>query len=160
MWPQIITFDCYGTLVQWPETLHECFRQLLPDDSDIVAFHRTFTDMHSRLRDGPYRPYTHILQQALHEALAQWGVPLTPQAPATLLAMVRVIPPYPDVPSCLTALANRYRLAIISNTEDQLIAQTVRGLGVPFEVITAEQAQAFKPNHRLFAYAFARLGCP
>lgn len=73
--------------------------------------------------------------------------------------MVRVIPPYADVPACLAALAQQYRLAIISNTEDQLIAETVRGLSVPFEVITAEQAQAFKPDHRLFTYALARLGC-
>ena len=158
MWPQIITFDYYGTLVQWPETLRTCFRRLLPDGSDIVAFHRTFTDRHSQLRDGPYRPYTHLLRQALHEAMTQWGVPFDQQAPEVLLAMVRSIPPYPDVPACLAALATRYRLVIISNTEDQLIAETVRGLGVPFEVITAEQAQAFKPDHRLFAYAFARLG--
>jgi 2-haloacid dehalogenase len=51
-----------------------------------------------------------------------------------------------------------FRLAIVSNTEDQLIADTVRGLQVPFEVITAEQAKAYKPDHRLFAYAHERLG--
>ena len=159
MWPHIITFDCYGTLVQWPETLQACFRRVLPEGSDSVAFHRTFTDIHARLRAAPYRPYTHLLRHALHEAMAAWGVPHDQQAPETLLAMVRAIPPYPDVPACLTALATRYRLAIISNTEDQLIAETVRGLAVPFEVITAQQAHAFKPDHRLFAYAFARLGC-
>ena len=118
MWPHIITFDCYGTLVQWPETLRACFRRLLPEGSDIDAFHRTFTAMHARLRDGPYRPYTQLLQQALREAMTQWGVLPTPHAPETLLAMVRSIPPYPDVPACLTALATQYRLAIISNTED------------------------------------------
>jgi len=56
MWPHVITFDCYGTLVQWPEVLRACFRRLLPEGSDIGAFHRTFTDVHTRLRDGPYRP--------------------------------------------------------------------------------------------------------
>jgi len=159
MWPHVITFDCYGTLVQWPETLRACFRRLLPEGSDIGAFHRTFMDVHARLRAGAYRPYTQLLQQALREAMTQWGVRYTPHAPETLLAMVRAIPPYPDVPACLTVLATQYRLAIISNTEDQLIAETVRGLGVPFEVITAAQARAFKPNHRLFTYALERLGC-
>ena len=54
MWPHAITFDCYGTLVQWPETLRACFRCLLPEGDDIGAFHRTFTDIHARLRDAPY----------------------------------------------------------------------------------------------------------
>jgi 2-haloacid dehalogenase len=159
MWPHVISFDCYGTLVQWPETLRAGFRRLLPEGSDIATFHRTFTDIHARLRDAPYRPYTQLLQQALREAMTQWGVCPTPHASETLLAMVGSIPPYPDVPACLAALATQYRLAIISNTEDQLIAETVRGLGVPFEVITAAQAQAFKPDQRLFTYAFERLGC-
>lgn len=159
MWPHVITFDCYGTLVQWPETLQDCFRDLLPDSADIVAFHRTFTACHTRLRTGPYQPYSQLLRQSLREALTRWGVRADPPALEHFLTLVRAIPPYPDVPGCLTHLASHYRLAIISNTEDQLIAATVRGLGVPFDVITAEQAQAFKPDHRLFAYAFARLGC-
>jgi len=87
------------------------------------------------------------------------GVPAGPWALEHFLTLLRAIPPYPDVPGCLTHLASHCRLAIIANTDDQLIAATVRGLGVPFDVITAEQAHAFKPDHRLFAYAFAHLGC-
>ena len=148
MWPHVITFDCYGTLVQWPETLRACFRRVLPEGSDIEAFQRAFTAVHARLRDSPYRPYTQLLQQALHEAMTRGGVLYTPRASETLLAMVRAIPPYPDVPACLTALATQYRLAIISNTEDQLIAETVRGLGVPCEVITAAQAQVYRLDRK------------
>ncbi len=159
MWPQVITFDCYGTLVQWPETLQACFRDLLPEGADVAAFYRTFTECHTRLRNGPYQPYGQLLRQSLRETMTQWRVPADPRALEHLLTMVRAIPSYPEVPGCLTRLASHYRLAIISNTEDQLIAATVHGLGIPFNVITAEQAQAFKPDHRLFAYAFQRLGC-
>ena len=108
MWPHIITFDCYGTLVQWPETLQACFRRLLPEGSDIVAFHRTFTDIHSRLREAPYRPYTHLLRHALHEAMAAWGVPHDPQAPETLLAMVRAIAPCVGGRACWSGVYDRH----------------------------------------------------
>lgn len=61
MWPHVITCDCYGTLVQWPETLCACFYRLLPEGSDIGALHHTFTDIHARLRAAAYRPYTQLL---------------------------------------------------------------------------------------------------
>ena len=59
----------------------------------------------------------------------------------------------------LEHLRERYKLAIISNTDDDLIAETIQAIGVPIDfVITAQQAQAYKPDHRLFQHAYATMG--
>lgn len=158
-WPRAITFDCYGTLVQWPETLKACFRALLPAGADVDAFHRAFAAEHSARRAGPFRPYGAILREALAAALASGGFPAPADAGERLLEAIRNIPPYPEVPAALARLTGGHRLAIVSNTEDALIAATVRGLGAPFTVVTAEQARAYKPDHRLFYYACEQLGC-
>lgn len=158
-WPRAITFDCYGTLVQWPETLKACFRALLPPGADVDAFHRAFAAEHAARRGGPFRRYGAILREALGAALAGGGFAQPKDAGDRLLQAIGEIPPYPEVTAVLARLAERHRLAIISNTEDALIAATVRGLHAPFTVITAEQAHAYKPDHRLFHYAFEQLGC-
>jgi 2-haloacid dehalogenase len=63
------------------------------------------------------------------------------------------------VPAALNRLRERYKLAIISNTDDDLIAETVRAIGVPIDfVITAQQARAYKPDHRLFQHAYDTMG--
>jgi 2-haloalkanoic acid dehalogenase type II len=158
MWPSVITFDCYGTLVRWPETLRACFEALLPKDADAAAFHRDFNERQAQLRGEPYRPYTEMLGKGLLDTLGTWHLPVAADAPEWFVQALQAIPPYPDVVPALKQLAARFRLAIVSNTEDGLIAETVRGLEMPLEVITAEQARAYKPDHRLFAYAFERLG--
>jgi len=157
MWPLVITFDCYGTLVQWPETLRACFESLVPEDADAAAFHSDFGELQAQLRREPYRPYTEVLRQALIGTMRKWGRPVSTDSQERFLRALRAIPPYPDVVPTLRRISSQFRLAIISNTEDALIAETVRGLEAPFEVITAEQARAYKPDHRLFAYAFERL---
>nr|WP_051045060.1 HAD-IA family hydrolase [Methylobacterium sp. B1] len=76
-----------------------------------------------------------------------------------LLSTLGRIEPHTDVPTALGRLRARYRLAIISNTDDDLIAGTVAAIGVPIDfVITAEQARAYKPDHQLFLHAYATLG--
>src|SRR5262249_56096639 len=100
------------------------------------------------LRREPYRPYTVMLRRGLLDTLAAWGLPAAADAPERFVQALRAIPPYPDVLSALKQLAARYRLAIISHTEDGLIAWTVRGLETPIAVITAEHARAYKPDHR------------
>lgn len=157
-WPRVITFDCYGTLVQWPETLRSVFDALLPAGGDGAAFHKDFSRFHVELKGEAYRPYSQLLRLALEKTMREWNLGEVPQAQEYLLRSIRSIAPYPDVLPALRSLAGKFRLAIVSNTEDGLIAGTVRGLEVPLEVITAEQARAYKPDHRLFQFAHRRLG--
>jgi len=158
VWPKVVTFDCYGTLVRWPETLRAVFNSIIPSGADGAKFHKDFSEFHVQLKEEPYQPYSQILRRALAATMEKWGLDGVAKAQERLLNEIRAIPAYPDVIPVLRTITGRFRVAIISNTEDQLIAETVRGLTVPCEVITAEQAKAYKPDHRLFAYAHQRLG--
>ncbi|MCW6506416.1 HAD family hydrolase [Lichenifustis flavocetrariae] len=97
---------------------------------------------------------------SLDQALVDLGYGgADPNAGETLLSILRRIEPHPEVPAALEGLRFRYCIAIISNTDDDLIAGTVAGIGVPIGfVITARQAQAYKPDHRLFVHAQAAMG--
>ena len=107
----------------------------------------------------PFQDYKAILQLSLDEVLAQVGFQGTEDGHQTLLSILRRIEPHPEVPAALTRLRDRYRLAIISNTDDDLIAETVQAIGVPIDfVITAQQARAYKPDRRLFQHAYNTLG--
>lgn len=157
-WPRVVTFDCYGTLVQWPETLRTVFNSLLPAGADGARFHKDFSEFHVQAKSEPYRPYSQVLRLALARTMRKWNLKNVERAQEQLLHSIRVIPPYPDVVPALRSLVRKFRIAIISNTENALIEGTVAGLQISCEVITAEQARAYKPDHRFFAYAHQRLG--
>ena len=108
----------------------------------------------------PFRDYKSILHSSLDEALSEAGYTANLQDDETLLAILRRIEPHPEVPTALQRLRARYWLAIISNTDDDLIAGTVEALGTKIDfVITAQQAQAYKPDHRLFPSCLLHHGC-
>lgn len=163
--PKCITFDCYGTLVQWHGALRAAIRTILAehvgasgadDDqvSDIVDALRTLSMEQQQC--PPHRDYKTTLRSSLAVVMATRGLSPRPEDGDTLLSFLCDIPPHPEVPVALERLRARFSLAIISNTDDDLIAGTVASIGVPIDfVITAEQAQAYKPDHRLFHHAHA-----
>lgn len=165
--PKIITFDCYGTLVQWHRAVQEAAlailfrhisREATPDQAATLADRlREMAVTHQQR--APFRRYKSVLQSSLDEALAETGHTATPDDQETLLSILSRIAPHPEVPAALDRLRARYRLAIISNTDDDLIAGTVAAIDTRIDfVITAQQAQAYKPDHRLFLHAYAAMG--
>ncbi len=166
--PKFITFDCYGTLVQWHRALATSIRAILmehleatgADETEVtgtVEALRTSSMEHQQR--SPYRDYKTILTSSLAEVMVQKKLSLQPGDGEALLSYLRSIPPHPEVPVVLQRLRAQFRLAIISNTDDDLIAGTVAAIGVPIDfVITAQQARAYKPDHQLFLHAHAVLG--
>ena len=165
--PKVITFDCYGTLVQWHNAVREAVLAILAARLGAHEAEDQATALADRLRAAavarqerpPYCDYKSVLRSSLDETLAAAGHTATPADQETLLSVLRRIGPHPEVPAALARLRARYRLAIISNTDDDLIAGTVAAIGTPIDfVITAQQAQAYKPDHRLFLHAYATMG--
>lgn len=106
-----------------------------------------------------FRDYKAVLHASLDQALSEAGYEATAADLQTLLAILGRIEPHPEVPDVLSRLRERYRIAIISNTGDTLIAGTVSAIGIPVDfVVTAQQARAYKPDHRLFLHAYAIMG--
>ena len=107
----------------------------------------------------PFRNYKSVLYSSLDEALVEFGYTAAREDQDILLSILRKIEPHPEVAAALDCLRERYRVAIISNTDDDLIAGTVAAIGTPIDfVITAQQAQAYKPDHRLFLHAYSTMG--
>lgn len=165
--PKVITFDCYGTLVQWHRAVRQATRVVLnrrvsagTSDDRIVAFaNRLRSIAVEHQQQHPFRNYEAVLRASLDQAMLEAGHEATATDLQTLLAILGTIDPHHEVPAALARLRERYQIAIISNTGDDIIAGTVRAIGTPVDfVITAEQAQAYKPDHRLFLHAFATMG--
>ena len=166
--PKVLTFDCYGTLVRWHRALHSAVGAVLVrhgrvtnvDAGLVVEMVETLrTVSMAQQQRPPYRDYKTILQASLAEVLAAKGLPPRADDGATLLSSLRAIPPHPEVPVVLERLRARFRLAIISNSDDDLIAGTIAAIGVPIDfVITAQQARAYKPDHQLFRHAHDVIG--
>lgn len=159
-----ITFDVYGTLARWDETVHEAIGGVLAarsrGDADIALAANAFEAESCRLQTvGAFRSYRSILRDSLEPAFATAGCKPTPEEAESILGRLSRVPPFPDVPPVLAALAREHRLSPISNTDDAFVAGTLEGLGPVFTtIVTAQQAQAYKPNPGLFRYAFAKLG--
>ena len=166
--PRFITFDCYGTLVQWHAALQLGVRSVLAgrqevapqgDDQVIEVVEALRTLAMVQQQRPPYRDYKTILRSSLDEALTRRGWSANSQDGALLLSHLRDIPPHPEVPAALERLREQFRLAIISNSDDDLIAATVESIGIPIDfVVTAQQARAYKPDHRLFLHAHSVIG--
>ena len=162
--PKVITFDCYGTLVQWYKVLlREIAATLVSHGQDGAAAPSildAFSAQGRRLTaETPHRLYKQILRIGFTEAFHEHG--LTPSADEIdrIASSPTTMGPHPEVPDALRRLREHYKLAIFTNSDDDLIAPTVTRIGVPFDyVITAERAQAYKPSRRLFEYAYRTMG--
>lgn len=164
---KVITFDCYGTLVQWHDAVRRAAASILERHLTVTASKESIASFAARLREiaiehqqqSPFLEYETVLGASLNQALREAGHDATAADLETLLATLRRIEPHPDVPEALARLRQHYRIAVISNTSDELIADTITAIGTPLDfVITARQARAYKPDYALFRHAYATMG--
>jgi 2-haloacid dehalogenase len=155
---EIVTFDAYGTLVDFqlgPTTLKVLADRLDLDGLDVDEFLDDFRVMRFQAVLEAYRPYDEVLHSSLEKAMRLHGLEYRKSDGEALVEAVPTFGPFPEVPAALRALKSRYEIAIISNTDDDLIAQNVANIGVEFDhVITAQQAKAYKPDRQTFEYAY------
>jgi len=159
---EVLTFDCYGTLIDWEAGIAAGVRRVLDprgvavDEEDILE---RYARHEAAAEAGPYAPYRAVLARALRGVCAELGVEPTEAEAAAFGGSVGEWPAFPDSPAALARLARRYRLAVITNCDDELFAASSRRLGVVFEwVVTAQQVEAYKPSERPFEVAFERIG--
>jgi 2-haloacid dehalogenase len=161
---EVLTFDCYGTLIDWESGLLAALRAVLSghgveagDDDLLEAYARHET----AAERGAYRPYREVLRRALRGLCRERGLTPSEEETEAFAGSVADWPPFPDSAPALSRLSSRYRLGVITNCDDDLFAGSNRKLGVTFDwVVTAEQVGAYKPDERPFHAAFERLGLP
>jgi 2-haloalkanoic acid dehalogenase type II len=162
---KIVTFDCYGTLVQWREVLLQEIGDLLSSTGrdnlpEPLAVLATFSQHSRQLQAAkPHRLYKDVLRVGFRAALADHGLAPTDADIDRLASSITRMGPHPEVPGVLRRLRENAKLAIFTNSDDDLIVHNVEKLGVPIDyVITAEQAQAYKPSRDIFEYGYKTMG--
>lgn len=161
---EVLTFDCYGTLIDWEAGIVTGLRDVLTprgvtvSAEDLLA---RYARHEAAVEAGPYAPYREVLARSLRGVCADLGVEPTSAAAAAFGGSVGGWPAFPDSRGALARLARHFRLAVITNCDDDLFAESNRKLGVTFDwVITAQQVGSYKPNERNFEVAFERIGVP
>jgi 2-haloalkanoic acid dehalogenase type II len=159
----VLTFDCYGTLIDWERGLGDAFEAAARADgialdraAALVAYH----ELEPAIEAERYRPYREVLAIAARRVAARLRWPLAPGAERFLPESLPAWPPFPDTNAALQRLASAgHRLAILSNVDDDLLAATRRHLAVDFDfVVTAQQVQSYKPAPGHFEAARKRVG--
>jgi 2-haloacid dehalogenase len=157
-----LTFDCYGTLIDWETGLLAAMRRVLdplgataPDDELLERYARH----EAAIEAGPYVRYRDVLANGLAGVATELGVTPSAEDLAAFGGSVGAWPAFPDTADALARLQTRFRLVIVTNCDNDLFAASNPRLGVAFDaVITAEQAGSYKPSHRNFELAFERVG--
>lgn len=158
-----LTFDCYGTLIDWETGLLEALRGALPGAADVPdeTLLEIYAEHEARLEAGPYLRYRDVLATAVRDVAADLGMIVDDEATIAFGGSVGDWPAFPDSASALARLKERFRLGVITNCDDDLFSLSNQRLGVVFDwVITAQQAGSYKPNHANFGLAFQRIEVP
>lgn len=160
---RLITFDCYGTLIDWENGMLTALRPLFSRDGRHVPdlqILELYGEIEAELESGPYLPYREVLVQAAREIGRRLGTKISVEEGTGFAESITRWKPFIDTVPALQSLARRFRLGIISNVDDHIFAETRKKLApVEFDfVVTAEQMQSYKPAHGNFEEAIRRSG--
>ncbi len=156
------TFDCYGTLVDWRGGIRGELARLFGDERADALLERYF-DAEARLQAAdPARPYRAVLSGGLAAVAGEAGLELPAGEEDALAASLPAWPVFADVrPALAEARARGWRLAILSNTDRDLLDASVAAIGVPFDVtIVAGEIGSYKPGLRHWQVFRERTGVP
>jgi 2-haloacid dehalogenase len=161
---RVVTFDCYGTLIDWETGIFSALCPILRahgkllSDPELLAL---YSELEADSEQREFRRYREVLQAVVRGFGERLGFSPSEAEIRSLPDSLANWPPFPDTVAALRKLKSRYRLAIISNVDDDLFAATARRLEVTFDhVISAEQASAYKPSLKIFQLAQRRIGVP
>jgi 2-haloacid dehalogenase len=161
---EALTFDCYGTLIDWETGILSALHPVL-ERAGLSVDHESllerFARIESSIQRGPYRPYRQVLTGVLRGLGSELGFRATQAEEQAFAASVGTWPTFPDTVDALTVLRDRYRLAVVSNVDDDLFEGSATLIDVPFDkVVTAQQVRSYKPARTHFDEVLRRLEKP
>ena len=159
----IVTFDCYGTLIDWERGIGDAFLQasraagIAVDRQQVLSVYREVEPLVQR---RAYQPYRLVLTETARQVAARLGWQVADDRASFLAESLPDWEPFPDTNPALERLAAAgYRLGILSNIDDDLLAKTRSHFTVDFDlVITAEAVRSYKPAHPHFNLARSSIG--
>ena len=161
--PKAITFDCYGTLIDWESGIQQFFSERLAahniEGIDPRDLQHKWEEIQFVTIQEQYRPYREVLHDTMRMTLDTLQIPYAEQDLDEFANSMGTWQPFPDTKQALIELQKLTKTVLITNTDNDIIAETERTIGVKFDdIITAEQAGAYKPSHKGFQLARERLG--
>ena len=159
----VITFDCYGTLIDWESGILACMLPLVERHGVTIStgdLLRAYARAESAVESGAFVNYREVLRRTMSAMSHDIGFSVDIHESETLLRSLPSWPPFPDSVAALKRLATRFRLGLISNVDDGLLRSSLTQLQSSFAfVVTSERARAYKPDVRPFELALGEVGC-
>lgn len=159
-----LTFDCYGTLIDWEAGIAGALQSVMRahgrrvSDAELMEL---YAEVEREGKSGEYRRYREVLRATVRGICTRLRIAPSRSEVECLADSLGDWQPFDDTVDALERLKTRYRLCIVSNVDDDLFAGTARTLGVDFDyIVTAEQVGSYKPSHNNFAMAIERMGIP
>jgi 2-haloacid dehalogenase/putative hydrolase of the HAD superfamily len=145
-----ITFDCYGTLIDWESGAYDAFQKEADRDGftiDRAELIPLFLDIQREIERGSYELYAEVLRRTAVRAAKELGWDLEPSRSGFLPASVPSWPPFRETNAQLERFAKKYEIGILSNIDDKLLGATRRHFRSDFDlVVTAQQVRSYKPD--------------
>ena len=159
---QVITFDCYGTLIDWETGATQYMSGILGRTHSSLPVRRVFErweEIQFIYLQDPYETYREILFHSLLDTLDELKIPYRDGDGDGFGEVFGTCQPFPDVPPGLARLKKKYKLGIISNIDDDILARSLTYLGTGMDfLITAERVGFYKPDPEPFKLALEMIG--
>lgn len=157
-----VSFDCYGTLIDWATGVSTALQPILEEQDvevDDEELFRLYGQFEKDVESGRYVTYREVLRRVARRFGDRFGFTPTNAEVERFADSVGDWPPFADTDEALCRLTEEFRLAVVSNVDDDLFRDTARHFSVDFDdVISAEQVGTYKPDLAPFETAFTRLG--
>ncbi len=155
-----ISFDCYGTLIDWESGILGYLCPLLQrknlevTDGELLSLYSEFEPRNQQI----YKPYREVLASVIRDFASHFNFEASDEDAAGFAESIRGWQPFSDTVPAMRRLKNKYKLAVLSNIDDDLFALTAPKLGVELDlVVTAQQVQSYKPSLHNFETLLQRL---
>jgi 2-haloacid dehalogenase len=159
---QWITFDVYGTLIDWEKGVADAFEKeaardgfTIDRDQVIALFHEVSREVES----GSYELYAEVLRRTALEIAKRIDWPLESSRSGFLPDSVQRWPAFKETPAQLNKFKKKFNVGLISNVDDKLLGQTRRHIPIDYDlVVTAQQVRSYKPDPAHFKEGARRIG--
>src|SRR2546421_7586223 len=157
-----VTFDVYGTLVDWEKGVADAFEKEATRDGFTIDREQVislFHEVEREVESGSYELYAEVLRRTAVEIAKRVDWPLEPSRSGFLPDSVQRWPAFKETNPVLAKIAKKYKIGLISNIDDKLLGQTRRHMPLDFDlVVTAQQVRSYKPDPAHFTECERRIG--
>ena len=158
---RFVTFDCYGTLIDWETGAYEAFQKEADRDGFTVDRNQLvplFLNIQREIEGGSYELYAEVLRRTAVRAAKELEWDLEPSRSGFLPSSVPRWMPFRETNAQLERFAKKYEIGILSNVDDKLLGATRRHFRVDFDlVVTAQQVRSYKPDPAHFKECARRI---